>query len=99
MVIAYHGTSAINAESIQREGFRPETWFAFEREHAVRFGGQGDGLTAEVVFTVEFLDDPRYWHGGGNPADAWQFHLRGWLSPDAIRRIEPKNWRTAWPKA
>lgn len=98
MIIAYHGTSVVNAESIKKEGFRPETWFAFEKEYAIRFGGSSDGLTTEVVFTVEFQEDPYFWQGGtGDPADDWQFHLREWLPPDAIKQIEPENWQTVLP--
>lgn len=37
-VRVYHGTSRMAAKSIQREGFRIGTWFAFNPKAARRYG-------------------------------------------------------------
>lgn len=39
MKIWFHGTNKANAESILKEGFRPDTWFAAHLEDALAFGG------------------------------------------------------------
>ena len=36
--VAFHGTSAANAESIHQEGFRAGTYFAFDVKDAIAFG-------------------------------------------------------------
>lgn len=54
MKICYHGTDAKNAQSILKQGFRPETWFAAHLEDALEFGGNH-------VFRVVFDDPPDYW--------------------------------------
>ena len=40
MSLYYHGTNHMNALQIQKEGFRPGTWFADRKEDAVKFGGK-----------------------------------------------------------
>ena len=77
-MIAYHGTSSVNASSIQREGFRPGTWFAFAKENA----------SGPVIFGVEFSDDVCYWHG---VSDGWQFWIRDWIGPKAIKSLEAEK--------
>ena len=63
-MIAYHGTNKEAARSIIREGFRPETYFAYDKYAAIIYGGP-------YVFAVKFCDDPAMWHG---EEDGWQFH-------------------------
>ena len=77
-MIAYHGTSKENAASINHEGFRYGTYFAYQVEVALRFGGK-------YIFVVEFSDDPSMWHGEANiPADRWQFWTREHIPCSAI---------------
>ncbi len=71
-MIAYHGTSEENAASIQKEGFRVGTYFAFDIEDARHFGGP-------CVFAVKFHDS-----GFRGFSDGWQFHLRDPIPPEAI---------------
>ncbi len=54
MRICYHGTNEENAQSILKEGFRPESWFAHHLEDAIDKGGMH-------VFEVAFDDPPDYW--------------------------------------
>lgn len=70
-LIAYHGTSPENVTSIQKEGFRVGTYFAYRIEEA-RFWGSR-------VFTVQFEES-----GFRGRSDGWQFHLRDPLPPEAI---------------
>ena len=77
MILAYHGTVEENVTSIQRYGFRGGTYFAFQVEDALAFGGP-------CVFTVGFSDDPLKWHG---VPDGWQFHLREPLPPSVIMSL------------
>ena len=74
MILAYHGTVEKNVTSIQHYGFRKGTYFAFQVEDALAFGGP-------CVFTVGFSDDPLKWHG---IPDGWQFWIREPLSPSVI---------------
>lgn len=54
MTICYHGTDPCNFDSIMREGFRYDTWFAAHLEDAIAFGGL-------LVFEVAFDDPPDGW--------------------------------------
>ena len=74
-MIAYHGTTQENAKQIRKTGFRAKTYFAFERVNAEKFGGP-------IIFTVEFSDDPKMWHG---ESDGWQFWIRESLGPEMIK--------------
>ena len=65
-MIAYHGTNEKAAESIKTTGFRAETWFARQLEHAFLYGGP-------CIFGVEFSDGPSMW-SGEKWEDDWQFH-------------------------
>ena len=56
------------------EGFNIGTYFADHLEDAIAFGGP-------YVFFVEF-DDEKF----NGPVD-WQFHLRGRVLPDKIKRL------------
>ncbi len=78
MIVAYHGTVEENVTSIQHYGFRKGTYFAFQVEDALEFGGP-------YVFTVGFSSDPLKWHG---VSDGWQFWIREPLPPSTIRRME-----------
>jgi hypothetical protein len=60
-MICFHGTNRKNAESILQEGFRVGTWFAIEKENAIKFGGP-------YVFAVK-LDRNLL-----GPGVSWQFH-------------------------
>ena len=71
-VIAYHGTSLENVESILKEGFRVKTYFAWSFQDALAFGGP-------CVFSARFNEA-----GFQGNDDGWQFHLRDPLSSDAI---------------
>ena len=74
MILAYHGTVEANVAPIQRSGFRKGTYFAFQVEDALAFGGP-------YVFTVRFSSNPLKWHG---IPDGWQFWIREPLPPSAI---------------
>ena len=73
--VAFHGTSAANAESIHQEGFRAGTYFAFDVKDAIAFGGRH-------VFKVNFSGG----HFEGIP-DGWQFHLRDPYPPTIIESL------------
>jgi hypothetical protein len=75
-MIAYHGTCAENVQSILDKGFRPGTYFAYQKENALCFGGL-------CLFTVEFDNAPELWHGEVD----WQFHIRECHGPENIRNI------------
>ena len=72
MIVAYHGTSEEKVASIQREGFRVGTYFAYDIEDALYFGGS-------CVFAAQFDES-----GFRGISDGWQFHLRDTLPPEAI---------------
>ena len=72
MIIAFHGTSEENVESILGEGFRVGTYFAHHIGEARHYGS--------CIFAVEFRED-----GFEGDDDGWQFHLRDPLAPSAIR--------------
>lgn len=74
-IFCYHGTNQENAQSILKQGFRPETWFAYKLENAIVFGGNH-------VFEVEFdLDE---FNNIDDDPDPWQFFLTEWVKPDKI---------------
>jgi hypothetical protein len=78
LVICYHGTTAANAKSILREGFKPGTWFARHLEDAIGFGG---GHVFEVAFpkhTLLAYDKRR------GADDSWQFTEGRRISPKRI---------------
>lgn len=77
---AYHGTSLGNVVSIEKEGFRVGTYFAFKKEDAVAFGGP-------YVFVVEIPND---WKPMG-VSDGWQFHIRDPLPATNIVTLEVTN--------
>ncbi len=60
MIVAYHGTSEEKVASIQREGFRVGTYFAYEIEEA-RFWGS-------CVLAAQFEES-----GFRGENDGWQF--------------------------
>ncbi len=70
-MICYHGTTAENAESIRREGFRVGTWFAMKREDSLAVGGP-------VILAVE-LDERKL----SDDVD-WQFHTLEPIPASAI---------------
>ncbi len=72
LIVAYHGTSRENVDSILKEGFRVGTYFAYAIEDARYFGG-------ECVFAAQFNED-----GFRGDNDGWQFHLRDPLAPSEI---------------
>lgn len=72
LAIVYHGTDAEAAKSIQREGFRPDSWFARHLEDAIYYGGP-------YVFEVALVDELM--------PDNWQFHVDRRVSPNAIVRF------------
>ncbi len=75
MKICYHGTNEENAQSILKEGFRPETWFAHNLQDAIGYGGNH-------VFEVAF-DSTKF---NNSEAGDWQFFLLEWIKPDKIIR-------------
>ena len=77
MITAYHGTSEENAASIQKEGFRVGTYFAYDIEDALFFGGS-------CVLAAEFEESGFRGDRDRGESDGWQFHLRDLLSPEAI---------------
>ncbi len=81
MITAYHGTSAENAASIRKEGFRVGTWFAYRIRDAQFFGGPW-------VFAARFDDE-----GFSNDVE-WQFHLRNSLPPEEILWVKHLPWVT-----
>lgn len=76
-MIAFHGTNELAARKIAVEGFLPGTYFAYEKQWAVKFGGP-------YVFAVEFSDDPGMWHGFIDEED-WQFHTNIHIPATMIR--------------
>jgi len=52
--ICYHGTEEANVESILKNGFNPNSWFAKSLQDALAFGGPW-------VFEVMFEDPPDIW--------------------------------------
>lgn len=72
--IAYHGTNAANARSIQRSGFRPGTYFAHHLEDALGYGGK-------YVFEVAFRGVIR------TTSDNWQFVTNETVPANAIVRL------------
>jgi len=68
MRICYHGTNEENAQSILKEGFRPESWFARHLEDAIEKGGIH-------VFQVAFDDPPDHWQFSFEDT---------WIKPDRI---------------
>ena len=54
MIICYHGTNEVNAKSILKRGFLPNTYFAAHLEDAIWYGGNH-------VFEVAFHKAPRKW--------------------------------------
>ena len=74
-MIAFHGTNKKSAiRNILKKGFKRGTYFAYEIENAVEFGG-------DYIFIVRFSDDSTKWHGA---PDRWQFHLGEVVSPNSI---------------
>lgn len=69
MKICYHGTNEENAQSILKEGFRPESWFARHLEDAIGKGGLH-------VFQVAFDDPPDEWQ--------FHLNEDTWIKPDRI---------------
>lgn len=54
MIICYHGTNEVNAKSILKRGFLPNTYFAAHLEDAIWYGGKH-------VFEVAFHEAPDKW--------------------------------------
>lgn len=75
MRICFHGTNEENADGIPIKGFRPGTYSALHLEDAPESGG-------DYVSRVGF-DEGRF-----NGTPDWQFHLREWVPPERIRRLE-----------
>jgi len=78
-IIAYHGTTRTNAESIAEKGFRVGTYFAYDIDDALYFGGP-------FVFAAKFQAS-----GFRGLSDGWQFHLRDPLSPKSILWLRNPN--------
>ncbi len=68
----WHGTNnKKNVERILNKGFKPDTWFAFHLEDAIKFGGK-------YVFEVK-LDVHK-----PNPAYDWQILFAETIPPENI---------------
>ena len=52
--IAYHGTTKENADNISKNGFKPNTYFAFNLADALEFGG-------EYIFSVVLSCGGKSW--------------------------------------
>jgi len=78
LLTGYHGTNPRAANKILREGFKPDSWFAYHIEDARAFGGP-------VIFEVNFDADkwPRDCIGGPD----WQMHHPKRIPPSRIREI------------
>ena len=74
MMSAFHGTSSKAAfDSILREGFREGTYFAFDINDALKFGGS---------YLFEAVFDPALFSAEVD----WQFHILSPLPTSAIIR-------------
>jgi hypothetical protein len=75
---SFHGTTEKNAEKIQKEGFKKNTWFALHLEDALEFGG-------EYVFMVGFDDIV---------SDYWQFKIHKKIPKSRIVSLKKYNIRS-----
>ncbi len=71
--IVYHGTSAVNAKRILRQGFNAGTYFAKHLEDALGYGG---AWIFEVAIPTHLV-----------PRDNWQFILDTTVLPEFIVRV------------
>ena len=71
--IVYHGTNAVSARRIMKEGFNPATYFAIHLEDALGYGG---AWIFEVVVPSHLI-----------PKENWQFILDTGILPEFIVRL------------